>query len=578
MTQLILGEGLFLVSFWKPIILLVPFVGWAYVISRIYDKHAFRFHLNRTVWNAIHLTVGLVAFLAALLMPIRGEAAFWVGLGVFILILAADLVAYAMVANRDERVPEEFHIKFDQFFKKMAEAREVKAAAKRQGKVELVIRGMDKKELAAPEGQTPEFELRVAAEALVLRAMEVRASQADVGPSGKDSTYQVSYLVDGVRQPGDTLPAASAIKIIDFWKSAAKLDLADRRRKLTGDLNVERGPDRAKVRLVTMGASGGMRLSMIFDPEKAVRRKVEGLGLLDNQMAELKAIVEDGKGVVLLAAPSDMGRTTTFYSVMRMHDAYTTNVQSVEMDPQDSLEGVRQNPYEQAGEGPEYSTFVRSILRRDPQVVGVAEMPDESTAREIVRADLERTRVYLSLRTDNAITALQAWVKAVGEPDAAAKALAGVMAQKLLRKLCVNCRVAYQPSPDMVKKLGVKPEQARQLFKKGGQVLIKNKPEVCPVCRGIGYVGQEGIFEIFRIGKGERELIRAGNWAGLKAEFRKRNLPTVQQSALVKALSGVTSVEELLRVTTEAKADSRPAARPAPGGAAAGKPGVGSAS
>src|SRR5262249_37380021 len=118
-------------------------------------------------------------------------------------------------------------------------------------------------------------------------------------------------------------------------------------------------------------------------------------------------------------------------------------------------------------------------------------------------------------------------------------------------KLCINCRVGYQPSADMLKKLGVPADKPRQLFKKGGQVLIKNKPEVCPVCRGIGYIGQEGIFEVYSMGKAERELIRAGNWQGLRAEFRKRGLPTVQQAALKKALDGVTSVEELLRVTQE---------------------------
>jgi type II secretory ATPase GspE/PulE/Tfp pilus assembly ATPase PilB-like protein len=110
-------------------------------------------------------------------------------------------------------------------------------------------------------------------------------------------------------------------------------------------------------------------------------------------------------------------------------------------------------------------------------------------------------------------------------------------------------------------------------------VLIKNKPEVCPVCRGIGYVGQEGIFEVYRIQKPERELIRAGNWTGLKAEFRKRKMPSIQEAALVKALTGVTSVEELIRVTMDtSKPGARPPAGakapPAPSGA---KPGVGSA-
>src|ERR1043165_1918249 len=234
-----------------------------------------------------------------------------------------------------------------------------------------------------------------------------------------------------------------------------------------------------------------------------------------------------------------------------MHDAYTHNVQTVEMEPQDSLEGIRQNRFESAGEGPEYGTLVRTIMRRDPDVVGVAEMPDESTAKEIARVEIERTRMYLSLKTDNALLAIQAWVKAVGDADLAAKVLHGAVAQKLLRKLCVNCRVAYQPSADMLKKLSLPSAKPRQLFKKGGQVLIKNKPEVCPVCRGLGYSGQEGIFEVFALGKPERDLIKAGNWSGLRAEFRKKQLPTVQQSALKKALDGTTSVEELLRVTAE---------------------------
>jgi type II secretory ATPase GspE/PulE/Tfp pilus assembly ATPase PilB-like protein len=562
----ILGEAVFLVSFWKPLILLLPFVAWLWVVSKVYDKHAARFFLPRNRWNAIHLSVGFLAIVAALAIPMQGEAAFWIGLGAMIVILAGDLVAYAVVANRDERVPEEFHIKFDYIFKKMEEAKVKREASRRQGKVELVILGPDKKHVPAPEKESPDFEIRMAAESIMTRAMQIRASQVDLQPSGKDATYAVSYLVDGVRQAGEMVPGPLAIKVIDFWKGAAKLDLADRRRKLMGDAHIEHGVDKHKIRVHSSGAQGGMRMTVIFDPEKAVRRKADALGLLDVQFTELKAIVEEGKGVVLVAAMPDMGRTTSLYSILKMHDAYTSNVQTVEIEPQDSLEGVRQNPFEATGEGPEYSTFVRSILRRDPQVVGIGEMPDENTAKEIARSDHERTRVYLSIKTDNALTAIQAWAKAVGDPDLAAKALSGVIAQKLLRKLCINCRVPYQPAPDMLKKLGVPSDKPRQLFKKGGQVLIKNKPEVCPVCSGIGYIGQEGIFEVYRIGRAERELIRAGNFAALRAEFRKRQLPTVQQSALKKALDGITSVEELLRVSPApgAPAPARPAVPAAP--------------
>src|SRR5205085_6439118 len=118
----------FLVSLWKPVILLVPLVAWGWVISRVYDKHAARFHLNREMWNLVHMVVALVALLGALAIPLQGEVAFWIGLAVMLLVLGADLTAYAVVANRDERVPEEFHIQFSKMFNRVAEARAAKAA------------------------------------------------------------------------------------------------------------------------------------------------------------------------------------------------------------------------------------------------------------------------------------------------------------------------------------------------------------------------------------------------------------------------------------------------------------------
>lgn len=559
-------EGHMLVSLWKPIVLLLPFLGWAWIITTYYDKHAARFFLPRERWNLVHLVLGLAALAAGFGMPIPGELGFVAGLGAMLLILGADLAAYAIAANRDERVPEEFHVRLD--LSKWQEARAAKAAARKQGKVELVIKGPDKTVLPAPDNDTPEFGVRVAAEALVIRAMDLRASQLDLGPGPKEGAYASSYLVDGVRQAGDPLTPADAIKVIDFWKSCAKLDVTDRRRRLMGEINVERGTDKHKLRIIASGTQGGMRLLVLLDPEKQVRRKVDDLGFLEPQLAELKAIVEEGKGVVLLGSPPDMGRTSTLYAVLKMHDAYTSNVQTVEMEPQDSLEGIRQNAHEGKGDGPDYSTLVRSILRRDPQVLGVAELPDDATAREIAKAEIERTRVYLSMRADHALAAVQAYVKAVGDLELAAKGLHGVLAQKLARRLCLNCRQAYAPSGDMLKKLGLPADKVKQLYKKGGQVLVKgNRPEVCPVCRGIGYSGQIGLFEVFRIGDAERALIKAGNLPALRAEFRKRGLPTIQQAALRRAVEGITSVEEILRVTAEqpaapGKAPARPAAAP----------------
>ena len=564
-TPLVLAEALTLISWWKALLILVPFIPWGLAVSKVLDKHAERWHLEREKWGAMHLTFGLVALIAAVSMPFKGEGAFYAGLAAAIVLLVANIIVYAVNVNKDERVPEAHRITMNTFFK--SGPKKEKKDKNANVKIELVIKSPDKSVVPIPAAETPELAIRLAAESLFARALTARGSQLEILPSGKEGTYVSRWMVDGMANQGDPMPAAEAFKLMDFWKAAAKLDVADRRKKLVGDIVTERFDVKRKVRVSSIGGPGGMKLALLFDPDKAVQRKPENLGMLDAQLTELRNLVADGKGVVLLSSPPDMGRSSTFYTIMKMHDAYTTNVQTVEIDIQDSPDGIRQNKWDPNVEGPEYSTLVRSILRRDPAVLGLAECPDANTAKEASKAEVDRVRVYVCLPADGAMQALQLWTKLVGDPDAASKCLHGVISQKLFRKLCNNCRVGYQPSPDMVKKLGLPTDKIKQLFKKGGQVMVKDKPETCPVCAGVGYMGQEGAFEIYPIGPAEQALIKATDWNGLKLEFRKKNLPNVQQSALRKALDGTTSVEEVMRITTDAAAAAaapKPAAPAAP--------------
>jgi len=536
---------------------MVPILAWAWLISAVYDKHAARFHLEPKKWNILHLFVGLAAFGVAVWMPLEGPWAIWVALAAEIAILAVSVAAYPIVANKDERVPEEHRVKLD--FSHLAAARAEKQEAKQAGQSELQIRAEDGTLAPVPERETPEFAVRVAAEGILLRGKAARASEIVVRPTGKDSSYGVVFLVDGVPTADSTMPAPEAIKLIDYWKAAAKLDVNDRRRKQAGNIKLVHGEKKHKLRLSTAGGQSGMILTLMLDPDAAVRRKFDAMGFLEPQVAAVRKIVEDAHGIVVLAAPPDSGGTTMLYNMVKMHDAYTQNVQTVELEPQDQLEGVRQNVFDAAKEGAEHSTLVRSILRRDPDVVGVAELPDAPTALEMCKADHDRTRQYVLIRANGAMAALQTWCKAAGNLQTAGEPLHGVIAGRLVRKLCQNCRVGYTPSPDMLKKLGLPAERVPQLFKKGGQVLIKNKPETCPVCGGGGYIGQEGIFEVYPIGAAERELVKSGNLAALRAEFRKRGLPTLQQAALLKAVEGVTSIEEVMRVTASGESGGKQA-------------------
>mgnify|MGYP000939476400 FL=1 len=559
-----LAAGFLLVSPWKPVLLLLPFIPWGIIISRIFDKHAARFTLPREKYNMIHLVMGTAAVLVAIAMPMKSELAFWLGWLLMIVILAADIMIFTSVHNKDERVPEAHRINLLDT-SKWSEARKAKEQEKLAGKAELVIRSPDKSVVQVPQTGTPEFDLRVQAESIYSRAGQARASQVEFLPTGKDGQYQTRMLVDGVPVNSDPMPGADALRIMDFWRAAAKMDLADRRKKQMGEVTVERSDLKRKVRVTSIGAQSGMRVTMLFDPDKAVQRDLAEMGLLTQQVDDVKKLVASKGGVVLVAAPPDGGRTTTFYTLMRLTDAYTQNVQTVEIDPQGSLEGVRQNKFDATAEGPEYSTFVRSMIRRDPDVLGVAEMPDNNTAKEVAKADGERCRVYLSVGASGALQAMQGYVKAVGDADVAAKNLKAVIAQRLLRKLCQNCKVPYQPSPDMLKKLGLPTDKVPQLFKKGGQVMVKDKPQTCSMCDGNGYFGQEGAFEVYLLEDADRQAIKAQDWNALKLLLRKRNLPSIQQAALRKAIEGTTSVEEVGRVTAEqAPAPGAPSQAAAP--------------
>lgn len=539
-TPLTLAAGLFLVSFWKPVLVVIAVAAWAWVISTIYDKDAARWYFKRQAWNVGHMFAGIIAVGIVLAAPLS----FFITFPLMILVLAIDLGAYAYLRNRDSRVPEKHRWSLD--FDKMAASRETKKSRKTAKGIMMSFESPSGR-MPSPQPETPQYEIRVAAESLLSATIELRGSQLDITPIRKDA-YGATCLVDGLRTPIEQIPAQQAVAIIDFFKVAAGLDTEDRRRKLTGNMKFGIGQTATTdARVTTKGTSSGVTMSLLIDPESQVQRRVEEFGLQPNQLEELKKIVEDGTGVVLLAAPPDNGRTSTMYAMVKAHDAYTSNVQTIELEPQAPIEGVRLNHYDPQEDGAEFSTLVRSILRRDPDVVAIAELPDEETAKTIARADHEHTRTYVSIRADSALAAIQMFCRAVGDQELAAKSIRGVVAQRMLRRLSENAKIPFQPTPEMLKKLGL-PAEVKTLYRTEGKVLIKDKLEPDPVSGGTGYFGQVGAFAVHFIDDEARKLIAANDMTGLRALFRQRKQPTINTSAMQLVVKGETSVEEVLRV------------------------------
>ncbi|MFI4853530.1 MAG: ATPase, T2SS/T4P/T4SS family [Phycisphaerales bacterium JB065] len=535
-----LAAGLILVSWWKPVLVVATVAAWAWVIATVYDKDAARWYFKRQAWNVAHMFAAIGAIAVVLVAPLS----FFITFPIMIVILVADLGIYAFLRNRDSRVPAKHRWSMD--FEKMAEKRAAKKSSKTAKGVMMAFESPTGV-VPSPEPETPQYAVRVAAESLLNATIELRGSQLDITPIRKDA-YGATCLVDGLRTPIEQIPAQQAVAIIDFFKVAAGLDTEDRRRKLSGTMKFGVGSTaNTDARVTTKGTSSGLTLSVLISPEAQVQRRIDELGMLPNQLEELRKIVEDGTGVVLLAAPPDNGRTSTMYAMVRAHDAYTSNVQTIEIEPQAPIEGIRLNHFDPQEDGAEFSTLVRSILRRDPDVVAVAELPDDETAKTIARADHEHTRTYVSMRADSALAAIQMFCRAVGDQELAAKALRGVVAHRMLRRLSENAKIPFQPTPEMLKKLGL-PAEVKTLYRTEGKVLIKDKLEPDPVSGGTGYFGQVGAFAVHYLDDEARKLIAANDMTGLRALFRQRKQPSINTAAMQLVVKGDTSVEEVLRV------------------------------
>lgn len=547
-----------LASWWKAILVVATFAAWGWFVSTVADKHAARFYLPREKWNTIYMVSALAAMAAIVFNPIEGMWAFFAAWPVAMLLLAVPPMIYVNLANKDERVPAEHRITLN--FSQWLEARKTAKEAKKAARVQLAIVKPDGVTMEAPEEGSAEMIVRAAAEKLYIDGVANRAHKIELLPGG-DRGYVVAHTVDGLRSVmGEPLPAQDAMRVIAFWQTASGLEAGERRRQV-GEPDISKGGERHHLRVITSGGQQGLKMTIVVDPAKAVRRKAENLGLLPQQFELLRQLVQDGTGVVLLASPKGMGRSTLLYTVLRMHDAYTSNIQTIELEQQDTLEGIRQNIWSPTAGGPDHATLLRSILRRDPNVVGVAEVVDEATALEAAKGDTEHARVYLSVPADNALQAVEVYRKALHNNALAARSLKGVVAGKLVRALAKSSREAYVPSPDMLKKLGLSPDKVKTLYRHRTHIEVNKKLVPCPESHGTGYVGQIGVFEIYRIGAEEKAAIEQGDPNALATAFRKQNVPTIQQAAILRAVEGETSVDEVVRVTVGA---SKPAAAPKP--------------
>lgn len=373
-----------------------------------------------------------------------------------------------------------------------------------------------------------------------------RASQADLVAAGERAGVRLS--VDGVAQKRPPLDREDADTVIDFVKQLASMDVTDRRRPQNGKIAIEAGAVPLDIMVSTAGTTQGQRMVLKIVQEVA-RTNMDDLGLPQDLRDRLAALSDARQGLIIISGPATSGVTSTLYSLLRLQDAFIRQLASLEANPSVDMENVTQVAYEDQADLP---AKLASLLR-DPDMVMVDDCQTSQAAKVITAAAAANKLILLGMKADSSLQALAKWVKLTADSrQQAVGLLRAVTNQVLLRKLCPQCREAFRPAKDLLARLNLPAEKIDKFYRPPTKPLTdeKGNPIVCPTCRGTGYYGRTGAFEMLEANDEIRELILSNApLQRIKAACRRNKMLYLQEQALRKVIEGVTGIEEVIRVS-----------------------------
>lgn len=375
---------------------------------------------------------------------------------------------------------------------------------------------------------------------LIRSAFECHAS--DIHVESDASGALVSRLrVDGVLGEGPRPPAALARAVTSRIKLLAELDISERRRPQDGRVRVRLETRELDLRVSTVPTLHGESIVIRLLDQGGRPGRLEDLGLGAIDLARLDRLCRKAHGLVLATGPTGSGKTSTLYAALTRRDASVEKVITVEDPVEYELSGITQVPVH-AHVGVTVAGALRSILRQDPDVLMVGEMRDAETAETAIQAAMTGHLVFSTLHTTDAIGAIHRLVDLGVPAYLVAATLDAVLAQRLVRMICPGCRVLYDPDPEQVSLVSGRPESGRRLVRGAG----------CPECRGSGYRGRTGIFELLVVDDPIRDAItRAASRAEIERCADEAGFRRMHRDAWEKVVAGITTVEEVLRVSAD---------------------------
>jgi general secretion pathway protein E len=373
--------------------------------------------------------------------------------------------------------------------------------------------------------------------ALLTEAMKAGASDIHIEPFETRSV--VRFRIDGalkdVIEPKRNLHSA----VVSRVKVMANLDISEKRLPQDGRITVRVGGRPVDVRVSTLPTGHGERAVLRLLDKSAGRLDLAKLGLDRQALAGMHQLIKQPHGIVLVTGPTGSGKTTTLYAALSAMDALSTNIMTVEDPIEYDLDGVGQtqvNPRIDMS----FARALRAILRQDPDVIMIGEIRDLETAQIAVQASLTGHLVLATLHTNDAPSAVTRLVDMGIEPFLLASSLIGVLAQRLYRQLCPQCRVSHALSHDERDQLG--PDDKLSIFHAGG----------CVQCHQTGYKGRSGVHELLLVDEEIRRLIHdSASEATIRDYANQQGMRSLRTNGLALVRQGHTTLDEILRVTRE---------------------------
>ncbi|PYO00220.1 MAG: type II secretion system protein GspE [Candidatus Rokuibacteriota bacterium] len=412
--------------------------------------------------------------------------------------------------------------------------------------LQRIVEGLE--EERGPEGEEDVNHLRdMAFEAPVIRLVNllvesaIAAEASDIHIEPFEDTLRVRYRIDGILFDQESPPRRLRDAVTSRIKLMAEMNIAERRLPQDGRIRVSLHGRRVDIRVSTIPTVHGESIVMRLLDRASVFLPLEKLGFGSDTLKHFEALIQRPHGILLVTGPTGSGKTTTLYAALEKINSPDRKILTIEDPVEYQLKGVNQIPVKPKI-GLSFATGLRHIVRQDPDVILVGEIRDLETVDIAIQAALTGHMVFSTLHTNDAPGAIPRLQDMGAEPYLIASVLEGVLAQRLVRRICQACRAPETPSAADIEALGVEAPPGVTLYRGLG----------CDECRNTGYRGRTAIYELFTITEDVRSLIlRRASSREIRRLAVEAGMTTLRMDGWSRACEGVTTVEEVLRVTQE---------------------------